>query len=69
MEVVMQVEDVLPGGIREADHWHRTTNDYTCSRCRRPIDDDNDEVPLLLFSKDGNDMLIYCTDCLEAAGT
>lgn len=51
----------IPGGIRETDHWHRGTNDNTCSRCREPVPER--DAPLLLFANDGEDMLIYCDRC------
>ena len=53
---------IVPGGLKPTDHWHRMTNDNTCSRCRAPVSDD--DVPLMLWSEDGNDMLIYCEACL-----
>jgi hypothetical protein len=57
-----QINQLIPGGIKPADHWHRRRNDNTCSRCRNEIADD--EVPLMLWSTDGHDMLIYCEACL-----
>ncbi len=56
------VDAFVPGGIRPTDHWRRGTNDGTCSRCRREVPDD--EVPLMFWSADGHDMLIYCEMCL-----
>jgi hypothetical protein len=54
---------MIPGGIKPTDHWHRGTNDGTCSRCRAAIAED--EVPLMLWTEDGADMLIYCQKCIE----
>jgi hypothetical protein len=54
--------DVIPGGIKPTDHWHVETNDNTCSRCRQDVPEE--DVPLLLWSDDGNDMLIYCGKCM-----
>ncbi len=56
------IEAFVPGGLRSTDHWHRGINDGTCSRCRREVPDD--EVPLMFWSPDGEDMLIYCELCL-----
>jgi len=53
---------VVPGGIRATDHLHIKTNDGTCSRCRRPVPDD--DVPLMIWSDDGENMLVYCESCL-----
>jgi hypothetical protein len=58
------ITDVVPGGIKASDHWHRSTNDNTCSRCRRGIADG--ECPLSLWR--GDDMLIYCEACLGVQG-
>jgi hypothetical protein len=52
----------LSGGIKTTDHWHRKTNDRTCSRCRREVPED--DVPLMVWSPDGHDMLIYCERCI-----
>lgn len=52
---------LVPGGIQTTDHVHIDTNDGTCSRCRKAIGED--EVPLMLWSRGGRDMLIYCNDC------
>lgn len=58
----LPIQAVVPGGIRSTDHWHRMTNDGTCSRCRREVPDD--EVPLMFWFQNGHDMLIYCALCL-----
>jgi hypothetical protein len=60
----MNPADIIPGGIRPTDHWHRRTSDDTCSRCRRQVPED--DVPLHLW-KNGRttDMLTYCERCLE----
>jgi hypothetical protein len=55
---------LVPGGLRPTDHVHVRTNDGTCSRCRRAIDDD-DELSLMLWIGDGERMLIYCWDCIR----
>jgi hypothetical protein len=59
----MDAATIIPGGIRPSDHWHRRTNDGTCSRCRREVPED--DVPLLLWRNDGHDMLAYCERCLN----
>jgi NAD-dependent SIR2 family protein deacetylase len=56
------VKGVIPEGIKPTDHWHVETNDNTCSRCRHDVPED--DVPLILWSDDGNDMLIYCPKCM-----
>lgn len=56
------VDQFVPGGIKPEDHWHRRTNDGTCSRCRALIPEG--DGPLLLWMNDGHDMLAYCEDCL-----
>jgi hypothetical protein len=58
----MDILQLIPGGVLPNDHWHRGTNDRTCSRCRREVPDE--DVPLMLWSEDGEDMLIYCEACL-----
>lgn len=57
------IDQIVPGGLRGTDHIHRKTNDNTCSRCREDIDDD--EVPLMLWSQDGENLLIFCEECLK----
>lgn len=52
---------LVPGGVRPTDHVHRITNDDTCSRCRKPVPED--EVPLMLWVNGDEDMLIYCQAC------
>jgi hypothetical protein len=61
-EVPMEIAQIVPGGVLPNDHWHRGTNDGTCSRCRREVSDE--DVPLMLWSKNGKNMLIYCETCL-----
>ena len=61
MTTRMQIDQLLPGGIRGDDHWHRGRNANICSRCREDVPED--DVPLMLWSQDGNDMLIYCEKC------
>jgi hypothetical protein len=56
----LHINDVIPGGIKASDRWHRTTNDNTCSRCFAGILDH--EVPAMLWR--GDDLLIYCCACL-----
>jgi hypothetical protein len=53
---------VPPGGIVAADHWHKGHNDDTCSRCRREVPEY--DVPLLIWRRGGDDLLIYCGRCL-----
>jgi hypothetical protein len=50
-------------GIKPTDHWHRRTNDWTCSRCRKPLAEG--DVPLIFWSSDGEHMLIYCVAYLD----
>lgn len=52
----------IPGGILPTDHVHRGTNDNTCSRCRTEVPEG--QVPLLLWNESGEEMMIYCKDCL-----
>lgn len=59
---MVEIADMVPGGIKPTDHWHLGTYDETCSRCRQPISDD--DVPLLLWANDRHDMLAYCETCL-----
>jgi len=59
----VHLTQIIPGGILPNDHWHRGTNDGTCSRCRREARW-GDGVPVMLWKNDGNDMLIYCEACL-----
>jgi hypothetical protein len=56
-----KIDQIIPGGILPTDHVHRMTNDDTCSRCGKSTEN---EVPLMLWSEDGNDMLIFCDACL-----
>ncbi len=56
------LERLIPGGVLLNDYWHRGTNDGTCSRCRCEVPEV--DVPLMLWSEDGEDMLIYCEACL-----
>lgn len=57
------VDMLVPGGILPADHVHHKKNDQTCSRCRWTVE--HDEVPLMLWINGGEDLLIYCTTCLD----
>lgn len=48
--------------ILPTDHVNYKTSDEKCSRCRRPLRED--EVPLRFWPEsDTNYMLIYCEDC------
>jgi hypothetical protein len=58
----INTEQIIPGGIKPTDHWHRITSDNTCSRCRTEIG--FDECPLLLWTDDRMNLLIYCEACL-----
>jgi hypothetical protein len=62
-KAMTDIRDIVPGGLLPSDHVHVKTNDRTCSRCRRAIDDD--EVPLMLWEGDGERMLIFCWACLH----
>ncbi|MYE06649.1 MAG: hypothetical protein F4Y04_05415 [Chloroflexi bacterium] len=60
----ISIDDIVPGGILATDHVHRETCDGICSRCGEIVE--NDDAPLLLWlPPDRNDMLIYCTRCLD----
>lgn len=59
----LDIGQLAPGGILETDRWHVVDDDGTCSRCRQVPPED--EVPLLLWSKDGTCMLRYCATCTE----
>ncbi len=61
MSAKVEITALVPGGILATDHWHRKTQDGTCSRCRRPLPEQ--DVPLMLWSESGDDMLIYCERC------
>lgn len=57
---------LIPGGVLPTDFVHHVTNDGTCSRCRRPIDDDDPDrgIPIMLWiGESGDDMLTYCEAC------
>jgi hypothetical protein len=56
------IEELVPGGILTTDHLHVGTYDETCSRCRKPIPEE--QVPLLIWTNNGDDMRSYCCDCL-----
>ena len=62
MTAPFSLEHFVPGGILPDDHWHILISDDTCSRCRKPIPED--QVPLMLWSGDGSRMLSYCETCL-----
>ena len=62
MATKYQIDQIIPGGLLGTDRWHRGTNDNRCSRCDADIAED--EVPMMLWSQDGHDMLIYCEKCL-----
>ena len=64
--LVIPIDALIPGGILESDHAHVGTSDETCSRCRRPIRDD--EVPLRCREGDGTVKWIYCDDCSGFVG-
>ena len=58
----VSIEALVPGGVERTDVWHLGTDDGTCSRCRSmPPEDD---VPLLIWSESGRNMLRYCEECL-----
>ena len=57
--------EIIPGGIKPTDRWHHIVSDNTCSRCRAEIK--FDEVPVLLWTDDGLDLLIYCEACIGVA--
>lgn len=57
------IAQFIPGGIKPTDHVHQETNDGRCSRCGALVSDY--DVPLILFSDDLDDMLLYCSRCLK----
>ncbi len=61
--MIVKPSEIIPGGIKATDRWHHITSDNTCSRCRAEIR--CDEVPVLLWTNDGIDLLIYCEACCE----
>jgi hypothetical protein len=61
--LVVDPEQLVPGGILETDRWHRDVDDGTCSRCGQVPPEE--EVPLLLWAPGGRDMLRYCASCTE----
>jgi len=63
MKEKLDIADLVPGGILATDHWHIKTQDGTCSRCRRPLPEE--DVPLMVWSESRDDMLIYCERCLS----
>ena len=62
MTAPFSLKHFVPGGVLPDDHWHILISDDTCSRCRKPIPED--QVPLMLWSGDGSRMLSYCETCL-----
>jgi hypothetical protein len=58
----IKIEKLVPGGILPSDRLHVGTYDETCSRCRKPIPEE--QVPLLLWTNHGNDLFSFCCDCL-----
>ena len=65
MSASIPIEDIVPGGILATDHVHRRTDDGICSRCGEIIADDDARMMLWLPTDHGNDMLVYCTRCLD----
>ena len=63
MATRLQIDQLIPGGIRGDDYIHRGTNDNTCSRCREEIAEE--DVPLMLWTNDGHNLMIYCEACLR----
>jgi hypothetical protein len=55
------IDQLIPGGIRPTDCRHPVT-DRTCSRCQRRCRDGS--APLMLWGF-GENMLMYCEDCLQ----
>ena len=53
---------IVPGGILLTDKWHLGINDNVCSRCRQAVPDD--QAALLLWTDDGENVLMYCEPCL-----
>lgn len=49
--------------IKQSDHINFETSDELCSRCRKPVRDD--QVPLRVWSHDGKHMRIYCQCCSQ----
>jgi hypothetical protein len=57
------VADFVPGGIKPTDVWKQLVNNGRCSRCAKLVSDH--EQPLMLFSDDGDALLVYCSRCHE----
>ena len=60
---MIDLAQLLPGGIWPTDRWHIEKNDGTCSRCRRDVPEG--DVPLLVFAPAGHNALVYCERCLD----
>lgn len=58
----IDIAQLVPGGVLPTDRWHIDTNDGTCSRCRK--EPPEHDVPLMFWSGEGDNMLIYCKACL-----
>ena len=54
-------DKLVPGGILPSDVQMILTNDGTCSRCRKVID--QEEVPLRLWLRGGRDLYQFCECC------
>jgi hypothetical protein len=61
MNAAFSIDMFVPQGVLPDDHWHLMTYDETCSRCRKPVPED--ENPLIIWSGCGNNMLVYCDQC------
>lgn len=59
----MKIDALLPGGIEPGDYLHVGRNDGTCSRCRERIPED--DVPLLIWLGQGDEMYAFCRACLH----
>lgn len=60
--MAISIEELIPGGILPTDHRDVGLYDETCSRCRKPIPEE--QVPLQMWLNNGEDMYSYCCDCL-----
>jgi len=60
---MVDVADFVPGGIKPTDVWKQLVNDGRCSRCAELVSDRDN--PLMIFSDDGDALLVYCYRCLE----
>jgi len=63
MSEITYPSPLIPGGgVKDTDFLHNGWYDETCSRCRKPIPDE--EIPLLVWLENRNKMYSYCAECM-----